>query len=117
MSDPISTSTTSATSSTNVWLDPPQKPPVSTTKPEALLDAAWAPTTSLGAKGVRTMLESYGVGIDCAGYAQQAAMKAVGLDPSKPADRVKFGFAPFIGNESMAGVPTSPKFTKVAPED
>ncbi len=84
---------------------------------QALLDAAWVPTAQLGPEKLRGVLESYGIGLDCAGYAQQAAMKAVGLDPMKPADRAKFGFAPYIGNESMAGVPTSSKFTKITPAD
>ncbi|MEO7096785.1 MAG: hypothetical protein ABI175_26235, partial [Polyangiales bacterium] len=72
---------------------------------QAVVDAAWVDltTTSTAPALVRGALEGYGIGIDCAGYAQQAAMKAVGLDPMKPADRAKFGFASYIGNESMAG--------------
>jgi hypothetical protein len=45
---------------------------------------------------------AYGIGMDCAGYTQQAFMRARGLDPYNAADRTKMGLDAKIGNEGLS---------------
>ncbi|MCI0415901.1 hypothetical protein L0222_24255 [bacterium] len=62
------------------------------------------------AETIRMMQWDHGVGIDCAGYVQQAFMKVHG------GGRGTFGFKTF-GNEDLSSLKGNPNFTQVKPVD
>jgi len=80
---------------------------------QALLDAGKLPVgdgkpESAGTR-VRQMMCDYGLGFDCAGYAQQAFLSARGLTPAQA------GFADAV-HEGLFE-PSSARFTRVSPEN
>ncbi len=60
---------------------------------------------------VRTMMFYYGLGLDCAGYVQQAVLAGHGIT------RAQAGFQPSPLNEGLFDPAASGRFRRVAPED
>ena len=78
---------------------------------QALIDAGHLEPGKTDQERVHAMQWKYSVGIDCAGYAQQAFLSARGAEGK----RERYGFNPQIVNESLAGLPRNPHFQKVDP--
>jgi hypothetical protein len=78
---------------------------------QALIDAGHLEPGNTAQERVHAMQWKYSVGIDCAGYAQQAFLSAHGAE----GQRARYGFNPQMVNESLAGLPRNPHFQKVDP--
>jgi hypothetical protein len=77
---------------------------------QALIDSGKLPPGSAATapRRIRQMMFDYGVGLDCAAYAQQAFLAASGVT------RAQAGFAPQLQQESLSHL--GPPFSRVAPE-
>jgi hypothetical protein len=81
---------------------------------QALIDAGKLPPPSLGetpTSRVRHMMCDWRIGLDCAGYTQQAFLAAHALT------RAKAGFDADVTQEGLFNLPTNSRFSRVAPSD
>lgn len=67
------------------------------------------------ADAVRAMQRKFGVGVDCAGYAQQAFLAARGLSPTNTTQRARYGFNASLANECLANL-GSRGFQRMSPD-
>lgn len=78
---------------------------------QALVDAGHLPAgTEPAGERIHQMQWNYGVGVDCAGYVQQAFLAAHG------GTRATYGWKT-MGYEDLSSVVTNPTFRRVAPRD
>ncbi len=78
---------------------------------QSLIDAGHLKPGTNDAERIHQMQWDHSVGIDCAGYAQQAFLSARGAE----GHRERYGFNAQMVNESLAGLPRNPHFQKVDP--